>query len=172
MILVPFEGVELQRLKPLRRAVKEFAVVGDLLEKKRVGVIDKREIELAIREEWLKANVTFARSRRTARSTSLLGCSCPVTDDPNLSARTIPCSCAISVRLSSMANPRGSIPTPPADLKRFPATALASGFRWCRHSASILSGAAQIIVPQDPRGGRSPWSPCLSDLFEFLGCRL
>jgi hypothetical protein len=55
MILVSLEGVELQRLEFLRRTIQELAVVGYLLEKQRIGVIDQGEIELAIREERLKA---------------------------------------------------------------------------------------------------------------------
>jgi hypothetical protein len=59
VVLISLERVDLQRLEPLGRTVKEFAIVCDLLEEQRIGSIDQREIELAIGEERLKALEEF-----------------------------------------------------------------------------------------------------------------
>ena len=62
MILVAAESVELQVLKRLRAAIREFARCRDLVEEQRIGVIDDRQVQLSTRKGCLQLVVELGES--------------------------------------------------------------------------------------------------------------
>lgn len=54
MILIPLKRVHLQLVQRGRRSIEQPAVLDDLLEKQRVGAVDHRHVDIAVRYEGLK----------------------------------------------------------------------------------------------------------------------
>ena len=54
MVLVPFERVDLQLVQPSRRPVQKPALLGDPLQKERIGAVDQRNVDVPTGQQRLE----------------------------------------------------------------------------------------------------------------------
>ena len=54
VVLVPSEGVKLETPQLLRRSVEQPALLGHLLQEERIGMVQHRQVDFAVREEPLQ----------------------------------------------------------------------------------------------------------------------
>ena len=54
MILIPLEGIQLDRLQPPGRAVDQDGIVEDPLQEKRIGMIEDRHVDFPIADQSLQ----------------------------------------------------------------------------------------------------------------------